>query len=116
MKTLARWASWYSSPGPKLVRHSLRQVFAVLFGAALLVALCAVHAAYAAHDVATAAPPPDVLAFIVQLYGPACGVLAALVILFERVARVIPNSTTNKILKSLLVVATIFGVKVPDNQ
>ena len=81
--------------------------------AALLVAPFLVTAAYAADS----APVADgLLGGLVSLWGPFLGLLAAFVIFFDRVAKVIPNSTTSGLLTVLRKVAAVLGVKVPDAQ
>lgn len=116
MKTLARWASRYSSPYPRVTSQNLG-VLRFFFSIILAVALIPLLAGYAlAAAQITVGTGPDWFTTASALYGPACGVLLAVVILCERIARVIPNSTTNKVLKVLLVVTTIVGLKVPDNQ
>ena len=114
MKTLARWAGRFGSPYPMTHRawNVTPLAFAFTAFAVPVVSLFYVSLAFAAD----AAPSPDVVSSIVSLYGPVCGVIAAVVILCERIARVIPNSTTSKVLKVALVIATILGVKVPDNK
>jgi hypothetical protein len=87
----------------------------------LLVTALAVAALSALVVCAYAAATPEAtlpgwLDTVAALYGPTCGVLVAVVILCERIARLIPNSTTSKILKVLLLVTTVLGLKVPDNQ
>jgi hypothetical protein len=42
--------------------------------------------------------------------------IAALVLFFDRLAKIIPNRTDNAILSSLRKLATVLGVKVPDVQ
>lgn len=44
------------------------------------------------------------------------GVLAAFILFFDRLAKLIPTSTTSNILSFLQKVATFLGIKVPDVQ
>ena len=46
----------------------------------------------------------------------AAGVLAAGVLFFDRLAKVIPSQSTNKIVQILQKVCAVLGVKVPDIQ
>jgi len=113
MKKLALVASRFGSPYP---RRSAPAPIIFLPVLSLMILVALTGFVLAAVMRAPASEPPDLLDTIVALYGPACGVLIALVILCERVARLIPNSTTSRVLKVLLVITTVLGVKVPDNQ
>ena len=42
------------------------------------------------------------------------GVFAAFVLFFDRLAKLIPSSTTNTVLSILLKISTVLGAKVPD--
>lgn len=110
MKSLALLAGRAGSRA--LVFSSLALIAAViiLFGLPLDMALA---------QTATTAPAPvggDMLGGIVSLWGPLLGVIAALVVFFNALAHVIPNSTTNGVLKVLLMVSRVLGLKVPDVQ
>jgi hypothetical protein len=61
-------------------------------------------------------PQPSIFTDLASLYGPACGIIVALVIFFDRLAKVIPNSTDIKALAFLRKVAAVLGAKVPDVQ
>lgn len=65
---------------------------------------------------ATAPVADGLLGGLVSLWGPFLGLIAAIVIFFNTLARIIPNSTTSGILKVLLMISSVLGVKVPDNK
>ena len=44
------------------------------------------------------------------------GVIAAAVILFERIAKITPTETDNKVLKTIYKITSILGINVKDNK
>ncbi len=44
------------------------------------------------------------------------GIIAAAVILFERIAKITPTETDNKVLKTIYKVASVLGINVKDNE
>ena len=82
---------------------------------ALLVVLANGGVALAQAAAPAAAPVGDgLLGGVVSLWGPLLGLLAALVLFFDRLAKVIPNSGVGGVLTVVRKVAAILGVKVPD--
>jgi hypothetical protein len=53
---------------------------------------------------------------LISLWGPFLGVIAAIVVFFNALARVIPNSTTNGILQVLLKISSVLGLKIEDKK
>lgn len=82
--------------------------FAALFLLAML--------APAFAQTATAPVGDGLFGGLISLWGPLLGVLGALVLFFDRLAKVIPNSTTNGFLSILRKVSALLGLKVPDAQ
>jgi hypothetical protein len=120
MKSLARWAARYGSPYPVASAPGLGLALLIACGrfclAVLVCTLLFAATAYAAEAVATAPVGDAVTGGLVSLVGPALGVLSALVIFFDRLAKVIPNGTTSTILTVVRMVATVLGAKVQDKQ
>jgi hypothetical protein len=55
------------------------------------------------------------LEFITEHWPQIAGVLAAVVLLAERVARLTPTKTDNRILRRIKKAADVIGINVPDN-
>lgn len=88
--------------------------FAVLACVMLVAVMLVGSPAFAADVVAPVGN--DASGGLVSLWGPTLGIITAVVIFFDRLAKVIPNSTTNTILSILLKVATVLGAKVTDQK
>jgi hypothetical protein len=117
MKTLARWAARFGSPHPFVAVRSFNWSFGLSLAIVAVLGFVLVFSGVAFAQAAMSAPVGDATTGgFMSLWGPFCGVIASLVIFFDRVAKVIPNGTTGAILKGIRIVSTVLGVKVPDRQ
>jgi hypothetical protein len=94
-----------------------QRMLALVLGIVLLVAMSA-HG-MAADSVAQAAPKPvgdDLFSGLISLWGPLLGVITAVVILCDRIAKVIPSSSASKFAQVVRTIASVLGAKVPDRQ
>lgn len=89
---------------------------AVIFAALVLACVFLLLPEAFAQSVAQAPVGDTLFSGLISLWGPFLGIIAAFVLFFDRLAKVIPNGTTSSVLKGILWAATILGVKVPDNQ
>jgi hypothetical protein len=118
MKKLARSAACFGSPFPIVVRVPFCNPFAIVMCSALILMLAVMFtaSAFAQGAVASAPVGDGVTGGLISLWGPLLGVLVALVTFCDRLAKVIPNSTTSSILNAIRIVATVLGAKVQDKQ
>jgi hypothetical protein len=123
MKKLARLAARFAAPYP--VRYHatrftpLPALYALIAIAVVAVVCLALLPSMAFAEAATVAQAPiadNATGGLISLWGPFLGVISSFVLFFDRLAKVIPNSTTNAILSGIRVVATILGAKVKDQQ
>jgi hypothetical protein len=117
MKKLARWAARFGSlPSVTYRVIGFSRVGALLVCAIVMMLVFSFSFAFA--DGATVAAPlgDGVTGGLISLWGPLLGVVVALVTFFDRLAKVIPNSTTSTILNAIRIVATVLGAKVQDKQ
>jgi hypothetical protein len=121
MKYLARRAAQYASHYPVAVRPAFAAGPLLALIACCLIAAVALLLAWGpsvafAEAVAQAPVADSATGGLISLWGPFLGVISALVIFFDRVAKVIPNGTTSAVLQGIRVVATVLGAKVQDRQ
>lgn len=119
MHYLGRRAAAFASPYPISTRRCFGFCFSIRVAFVAFAALIMFGVAGAFAQATTATAPATGIGWLDQLaslWGPLCGVLVALIMFFDRLAKVIPNSTDNAILSALRKVATVLGVKVPDVQ
>jgi hypothetical protein len=123
MKKLARLAARFAAPYPVHYRarsFALPGAFVALIATAIVTVMClAMLPSMAFAEAATVAQAPvadGVTGGLISLWGPFLGVISSLVLFFDRLAKVIPNSTTSAILGGIRVIATVLGAKVQDRQ
>ena len=52
----------------------------------------------------------------IENWGVYAGAIAAAILLFDRIAKITPTNTDNEILKIILKIATVLGIKVEDRE
>ena len=57
----------------------------------------------------------DIISFITENWVEIAAALAALILAGERIARITPTETDNKVLQVIRKVANVVGINVPDN-